>query len=183
MTEISSLLMEYIKIMQINVKVYHQKQKETLELMPLDVIVINLLSILLLHFFSILSVSLAEHSRLHQYQAEERRLFAHLFDKYDSLSRPVRNASSTVVVDFGLSLNQILDLVSHNFSNFNVRFLSNLHVFEDFEIVESVQVNSNFLSNFSNQWAEIRNAQNVIISFSIYKNDYHDFRNGMSILV
>lgn len=41
-------------------------------------------------------------------------MFAHLFENYDPLSRPVRNASSTVVVDFGLSLNQILDLDEKN---------------------------------------------------------------------
>ncbi|XP_029643592.1 neuronal acetylcholine receptor subunit alpha-10-like isoform X1 [Octopus sinensis] len=53
-------------------------------------------------------------SRINQYHGVERRLFAQLFDNYNSLSRPVRNASSTVSVDFGLSLNQILDLDEKN---------------------------------------------------------------------
>ncbi|KAK3603124.1 hypothetical protein CHS0354_027912 [Potamilus streckersoni] len=40
----------------------------------------------------------------------ERRLFLNITSGYNSISRPVRNASDTLLLHFGLHLNQILDL-------------------------------------------------------------------------
>jgi hypothetical protein len=44
----------------------------------------------------------------------EKRLLRNLFQEYSSLTRPVQNYSDVVTVKFGLSLNQILDLVSYD---------------------------------------------------------------------
>ena len=44
----------------------------------------------------------------------ERQLLTHLFEEYNSLTRPVQNYSHPVTVRFHISLNQILDLVSRS---------------------------------------------------------------------
>jgi len=43
---------------------------------------------------------------------DEQRLMRHLLSDYDPASRPVFNASRTVVVKFGITLAQIADMVS-----------------------------------------------------------------------
>jgi len=43
---------------------------------------------------------------------DEQRLIRHLLNDYDTASRPVLNASQTVVVKFGITLAQIVDVVS-----------------------------------------------------------------------
>ena len=41
----------------------------------------------------------------------EKRLLLNLLDKYNTLERPVANESEPVVVSFGLTLMQIIDVV------------------------------------------------------------------------
>ena len=41
----------------------------------------------------------------------EKRLLANLLDKYNTLERPVANESDPVIVSFGLTLMQIIDVV------------------------------------------------------------------------
>jgi hypothetical protein len=41
----------------------------------------------------------------------EKRLLSNLLDKYNTLERPVFNESEPVVVSFGLTLMQIIDVV------------------------------------------------------------------------
>ena len=43
---------------------------------------------------------------------DEQRLIRHLLNDYDPASRPVFNASQTVVVKFGITLAQIADVVT-----------------------------------------------------------------------
>ena len=43
---------------------------------------------------------------------DEQRLMDILFSNYEPASRPVYNASSTVLVKFGITLTQISDMVS-----------------------------------------------------------------------
>ncbi len=43
---------------------------------------------------------------------DEQRLYADLMEEYEAAVRPVLNASTTVRVNFRISLNQIVDLVS-----------------------------------------------------------------------
>ena len=42
----------------------------------------------------------------------EKKLLSFLLDKYNTLERPVTNESEPVVVSFGLTLQQIIDVVS-----------------------------------------------------------------------
>lgn len=42
----------------------------------------------------------------------EERLLKHLFARYNKLSRPVENTTDTVLVHFGLSIAQLIDVVS-----------------------------------------------------------------------
>lgn len=42
----------------------------------------------------------------------EERLFKHLFTGYNRWSRPVPNTSDVVIVRFGLSIAQLIDVVS-----------------------------------------------------------------------
>ena len=42
----------------------------------------------------------------------EKRLLRHLLSDYNVLERPVANESEPIVVSFGLSLQQIIDVVS-----------------------------------------------------------------------
>uniref|UniRef100_A0A3B3VL28 Neurotransmitter-gated ion-channel ligand-binding domain-containing protein n=1 Tax=Poecilia latipinna TaxID=48699 RepID=A0A3B3VL28_9TELE len=42
----------------------------------------------------------------------EERLLQNLFAHYNKLSRPVQNTSDTVLVHFGLSIAQLIDVVS-----------------------------------------------------------------------
>lgn len=44
----------------------------------------------------------------------EKRLLANLLDKYNTLERPVANESEPVIVSFGLTLMQIIDVVSYS---------------------------------------------------------------------
>lgn len=46
---------------------------------------------------------------------DEQRLLNKVFRVYDNSVRPVYNATSNVVVNFGLTLIQILDMVSFSF--------------------------------------------------------------------
>jgi hypothetical protein len=43
---------------------------------------------------------------------DEQRLMVHLFNGYERTVRPVRNASTPVVIRMGLTLTQIFDMVS-----------------------------------------------------------------------
>ena len=43
---------------------------------------------------------------------DEQRLIRYLLNDYDTASRPVFNASQTVVVKFGITLAQIADMVA-----------------------------------------------------------------------
>ena len=43
----------------------------------------------------------------------ERRLINDLMKKYNNLERPVANESEALVLKFGLTLQQIIDVVSH----------------------------------------------------------------------
>jgi len=46
---------------------------------------------------------------------DEQRLMRHLLSDYDPASRPVFNASLTVVVKFGITLAQIADMVTKHY--------------------------------------------------------------------
>ncbi len=48
----------------------------------------------------------------HRQIGTEHRLYDDLFSYYNPESRPVENASKPVLVNFGIALNQLLDLVS-----------------------------------------------------------------------
>lgn len=45
----------------------------------------------------------------------EKRLLNHLLNTYNSLERPVANESESLEVKFGLTLQQIIDVVSYPF--------------------------------------------------------------------
>jgi len=45
---------------------------------------------------------------------DEKRLLNFVFGKYDAELRPVRKKSDTVRVEFGISLHQIIEVVSQN---------------------------------------------------------------------
>lgn len=47
--------------------------------------------------------------------ANERRLLNDLMAQYNTLERPVYNESEPLIVSFGLTLQQIIDIVSHSF--------------------------------------------------------------------
>lgn len=47
----------------------------------------------------------------------EERLLQDLFVRYNKLSRPVQNTSDTVLVHFGLSIAQLIDVVSKTHSH------------------------------------------------------------------
>lgn len=47
--------------------------------------------------------------------ANERRLLSDLMAEYNVLERPVYNESEPMIVSFGLTLQQIIDIVSHSF--------------------------------------------------------------------
>ena len=46
----------------------------------------------------------------------EKSLFRDLMSTYEQISRPVINANTTVTIKFGVSLNQLVDLVSFKLS-------------------------------------------------------------------
>lgn len=48
----------------------------------------------------------------HAAHAAEERLLKNLFAHYNKLSRPVANTSDVVLVHFGLSIAQLIDVVS-----------------------------------------------------------------------
>lgn len=50
----------------------------------------------------------------------EKRLLSNLLDKYNTLERPVFNESEPVVVSFGLTLMQIIDVVWINYSKMSL---------------------------------------------------------------
>lgn len=55
----------------------------------------------------------------------EERLLQDLFAHYNKLSRPVENTTDTVLVHFGLSIAQLIDVVSKAYSL--VKFISSQH--------------------------------------------------------
>lgn len=59
-------------------------------------------------FFLIFAVSSSSPIRAHA----EERLLQVLFSNYNKLSRPVANISDVVLVHFGLSIAQLIDVVS-----------------------------------------------------------------------
>lgn len=52
-------------------------------------------------------------TRSHEQTNHERRLLHYLTRDYDNSIRPVRDAKSPVVIKLGITLTQIVDLVSH----------------------------------------------------------------------
>lgn len=50
----------------------------------------------------------------------ERRLINDLMDKYNNLERPVFNESEPLTLTFGLTLQQIIDVVSNFFISNNI---------------------------------------------------------------
>ena len=60
--------------------------------------------------FAVPPVLIESRSRYHV--PDEQRLYEHLMVGYESSVRPVINASRTILVNFRLTLNQIIDLVS-----------------------------------------------------------------------
>ena len=56
---------------------------------------------------------------------DERRLLQHLMENYQKFERPVENESQSVRLQFGLTLQQIMDLVE--FKSWNEK----LHLFQD----------------------------------------------------
>ena len=43
----------------------------------------------------------------------EKKLLHHLLDKYNVLERPVSNESEPIQISFGITLMQIIDVVTH----------------------------------------------------------------------
>lgn len=58
----------------------------------------------------------------------EERLLQDLFEHYNKLSRPVQNTSDTVLVHFGLSIAQLIDVVSKSWRFCQVSPITEAHI-------------------------------------------------------
>ncbi|KAJ8016433.1 hypothetical protein DPEC_G00007160 [Dallia pectoralis] len=78
--------------------------------------------------------------RIHAFQAAhvaEERLIKNLFAKYNKLSRPVANTSDVVLVHFGLSIAQLIDV---EWNDYKLRWNP-----EDYKNVTSIRIPSEFI--------------------------------------
>ncbi|XP_011474999.1 neuronal acetylcholine receptor subunit alpha-2 isoform X1 [Oryzias latipes] len=70
----------------------------------------------LIKYFSLFFIALSRHvsSQIEPRAHAEERLLQNLFARYNKLSRPVQNTSDTVLVHFGLSIAQLIDVDEKN---------------------------------------------------------------------
>ena len=72
------------------------------------------ISVIPLLFLTVLSASITVLGAINRVIPDEQRLLNKVFRNYDHSVRPVFNATNSVMVKFGLTLIQIMDMVSRN---------------------------------------------------------------------